>query len=385
MNILIVGGMFPPMRTGTAFYTQNLAYALSSRGHRVTIVTLGKSLSHAIEGGLDVYRLPAFRLPMKGFFKHFQLCSAFPANWSHLVKIGRLKQADVLLLVNQYLDIAFPAAWAATRLRVPLVCSVGTQLQSLNPRRHLALNILDRLICGQFVFPFCSRIVAWDCQIRQYLQEVHGSAVTDKTVIVNYGVNGDAESLLTRAKDYTYKGIILGVGAVSEQRSFVPLVRAFAFLAPEFPGLRLRIVGHVYYEESIRVAKELGVNDRTEFVGELSHDSVLYEMGATDLLYSSLTGKYTGLGTATIEAMLLAVPTVANVPLDLIGKENLVDGLHLMQSLDNSPAEIAARIRPLLKDEALRRKIGLAGRDFVKRHLNWDVVAEDMENVLAVG
>ena len=156
MNILVVGGMFHPMRTGTAFYMQNIALALQKRGHRITVVTLGKTFSHETEAGLDVYRLPAVKLPMAGFFKHFQLCAMNPLNWLRLTRIGREARADAVLLVNHYLDIAFPAAFAARRLHIPLVCSVGTQLQSLNPRRDRILNVLDRLICGRLVFPSCA-------------------------------------------------------------------------------------------------------------------------------------------------------------------------------------------------------------------------------------
>ena len=173
------------------------------------------------------------------------------------------------------------------------------------------------------------------------------------------------------------------MGAVSEQRSFVPLVRAFARLAGDFPDLRLRIVGHVYYDEARRAAVELGVADRTEFLGELPHERVLEEMQGADLLYSSLTGKYVGLGTATIEAMLLAVPAVVNTPLNLLGTGGLVDGVHLVQSPDLDPEGIASRIRSLLTDAALRRKVGEGGRQFVRQHLNWEVVARDMEALLA--
>lgn len=381
MNILVVGGMFPPMRTGTAFYTHNLAQALAARGHHITVVTLGSDIKNE-PGGLDVRRLPALRVPIAGFFKHFQLCSLRPGTWLQLTRVANETASDAILLVNHYLDIAFPAALAAHRRRIPLVCSVGTQLQSLNKRRDRLLNALDRLICGRLIFPFCDSVVAWDTQIRKYLSDVHGEPVIHKTVIVNYGVNGNISDFLLHKHDYRFKGVILGVGAVSEQRSFVPLVRAFAILASDFPQMQLRIVGHVYYDEAMRVAAELGVADRTVFVGELPHEGVLKEMCGADALYSSLTGKYVGLGTATIEAMLLGVPTVANTPLDLLGKEPLVEGVHLIHLPNTEPEEICEQIRRLLNDEALRQRVGVGGREFVRQHLNWEVVARDMEKVL---
>ena len=381
MKILVVGGMFPPMRTGTAFYTRNLALALQRHGHHVEVVTLGNAGTD-IEDGLTVHRLAAISLPLAGFFKHYRLCAWNPANWWRLYRIARCSGAEAFLLVNHYLDIAFPARFAAWLNRIPLVCSVGTQLQSLNPRRDRILNFLDRLVCGLFVFPGCTRIVAWDTQIRQYLQDVQGKGILRKVVIVNYGVNGDPDRLLNSQHNYETDEVILCVGAVSEQRSFLPLVQAFAQLAPRYPRLRLRIVGHIYYDAAPRLAAELGLAGRVEFMGEMPHEQVIDQMKRATLFYSSLTGKYVGLGTATIEAMLLSLPTVVNTPLELLGTGMLVDRQHLIQSTSGDPAEIAARLELLLTDIDLRRRVGEGGRMFVKQHLNWNVVAQQMTKVL---
>jgi len=383
MKIILIGGMFPPMQTGTAFYMLNLARKLQQHGHHVEIITLGEKEGKEEEQGLTVHRLPAFRLPMKGFFKHFKIASFYPGNWSKTHRIVRHSGAEVILLVNHYLDIAFPAILAARRERIPLVCSIGTQLQSLNPRRNKILNLLDRMIVGSFVLPFCDRIIAWDMQIRQYLLDVQGAKIDRKIDIVNYGVNGEPERLLAHRHDYTRTEYIICVGAVSEQRSFVPLVRAFALLTSRYPNLKLRIIGHVYYDAAIRLAADLGVAERVEFPGEMPHDQVLTALGGATLFYSSLTGQYVGMGTATIEAMLLGVPTVVNTPLDLFGTHILGDYQHVVQSSNNDPVAIAARLADLLQDVALRERVGSGGRDFVANYLNWDLVACDIVEVLS--
>jgi len=381
VRILVAGGMFPPMQTGTAFYTRNLALALQHHGHEVEVITLG-SPGLSQEDGLKVHRLSAFTMPLAGFFKHFRLCAWNPVNWWRFSKIAKSSKAEVILLVNHYLDIAFLSRFAAGKNRIPLVCSVGTQLQSLNPRRNRILNFLDRLFCGFLVFPGCTRIVAWDTQIRQYLQDVQGNSILRKVVIVNYGVNGDPSSLLARQHNYNNDEVILGVGAVSEQRSFVPLVKAFAQLAPKYPKLRLRIIGHVYYGEAPRLVAELGLSERVEFYGELPHDQVIEHMQQATMFYSSLTGQYVGLGTATIEAMLLGLPTVVNTPLDLLGTGVMVDKEDLVQCTSVDPEKIAERLNLLLSDTALRQRVGQGGRNFVQRYLNWDVVAREMAQVL---
>ncbi len=43
---------------------------------------------------------------------------------------------------------------------------------------------------------------------------------------------------------------------------------------------------------------------------------------------------------------------------------------------------IAQKIRTLLDDDALREKLGRGRHEFVRRHLNWNQVGQDMEALL---
>ncbi len=386
MKILIVSGMFPPIKTGTAFYARNLALALEARGHEITVAALETQfpeVDNAIAGsGITLHRLPTAVLPLAGFFKHFQLCAWNPRTWSKMRRIAQNCDADVVLLINHYLDIAFPAIFAARSIRAPLVCSVGTQLQSLNPRRNRILNILDWAICGRLIFPFCKKLIAWDQQIQTYLEDVQGLGIRRKIEIVNYGANGDIDALAQRPHVYGPARVILGVGAISEQRSFVPLVTAFASIAEAHPDLTLRLIGHEYFDAARRLVVEKGLEDRVIFLGEQPHDVVLSEMENADLFYSSLTGKYVGLGTATIEAMLLGLPTMANVPLNLLGRHLLEDNVHLFQATSTDPRDIAERLTHILADTPLRKRVGQGGRQFVHTNMNWSGVARDMEAAL---
>lgn len=379
MNIMLVTAMFPPIRTGTAFYSLNLATHLAQRGNCVTVVTIpGDDLAVPFV----VARLAALHFPLKNYFKHLRFTSCFPQNYFRMYELARRSRAEVILLVNHYLDIAFPAILASRLCRIPLVCSVGTELQSANPGRDRILNVLDKAICGTAVFPFCHRVIAWDTEILRYLSEIQGAVVTEKTSIVNFGVNGDPAVFRQHTHDYTRRGQLLGVGAVTEQRDFIPLVRAFQVIAREFPDQRLKIVGHVYHPAARDLVRELGLDGRVTFTGELPHDQVLAEMRASDAYFVSLSGRYLGLGMATVESMLLGVPTIANVPADLLGHAVLSDGEHIILTEGRQPLEVAYKIRQLLMSQSLRERVGSGGRQFITDHLNWATVAEQMENLL---
>lgn len=379
MNILIVTAMYPPIQTGTSFYSRNLAAALQAQGHKVAVMTLKNAeLQEPDCDGFPVRRLPAIHFPVKNYFKHFRMASFFPQNYWALFREAKRWQADIIFLVNHYLDIAFLAVATAIARRTPLICSIGTQLQSTNPRRDKLLNVLDRLICGRLIFPFCDRIVSWDSQIHQYLADVHGEPATRKSVIVPYGINGDAACFLEHAHDYRLHNQILGVGAVIEQRNFLFLVRLFQAVAHDFPDLRLKIIGHVYFDAAVRLATELGLANRITFAGELPHTQVVEELKQSDAYFGITTGKYTGLGTATIEAMLLGLPVFSNAPTDLLGSANLIDLQHYVYVSTDDVSLAAAKLRKILRNPELRATIGAGGRQFVAEHLNWQNVAQAM-------
>jgi len=382
MNILIVTAMFPPIRTGTSYYSRNLAAAMHARGHSITVVTLRNDGDQDDGLAFEVIRLPALHMPLRNYFKHFRISACFPGNYSSLNRIAREKKADAILLVNHYLDIAFPAIYAARRNRIPLICSVGTQLQSPNPGRHCILNFLDRLICGWMVFPFCDRIVSWDNEILRYLRDVHGEKISEKSVTINYGVNGSPDVFLRHQHDYALHQQILGVGAVIEQRDFLGLVKAFHRLAPEFPGLRLKIIGHVYHDAAPSYVAENGLGGRVVFMGEQPHGVVLDALKESDLFFASLTGRYIGLGTATIESMLMGVPTVVNAYAGLLGTAQLRSSEDVVLIDGLSPERIADSMRALLTDTGLRKRVGQGGRAFVTKHLNWEKVSVDYERLL---
>jgi glycosyltransferase involved in cell wall biosynthesis len=383
MKIIIVSAMFPPARTGTSFYTQNLAAKLTADGHEVSVVTVENDDASSESYSYKVYNLSALHVPLPGFFKHFRVCAFSPKNYSLLKKMVKESEADVILLVNHYLDIVFPAIYAARANSIPLVCSVGTQLQSSKKFRDRMLNFFDRLICGNFVFPFCDKVVAWDTQILKYLSDIQGKRVTDKTVIVNYAPNGNVEEFLIHDHNYKMHDQILGVGAVTEQRDFLPLVHAFISLAPRFPNLKLKIIGHIYNDAAVNLIHEHGLDKRVEFTGEQTHEVVLEEMKVSDLFFASLSGKYVGMGTATIEAMMLGIPVVVNAPIDLLGKVTLMDMGDFVSSNGLTCEQIAERMSKLLHQEELRSTIGQNGRKFVSNHMNWNVVSKDMTQVLS--
>ena len=103
MKICIMSGMYPPIRTGTSFYTANLSNALKKAGHQVSVICLQSD--EPVQDEDDVTRLPALKIPLY-FFKHFRIVSCYPGNYLRVWRILKKNAPDAIILVNQYLDIA---------------------------------------------------------------------------------------------------------------------------------------------------------------------------------------------------------------------------------------------------------------------------------------
>src|SRR3989442_969073 len=109
MKILLVTAMFPPIATGTSYYAMNLAKILADRKHRVEVVTVKNRHLPEEKYPFPVHRLSAIHLPLKSFFMHFFIAALFPWNYIRLKRIAKRSEAEVILLINHYLDIAFTA------------------------------------------------------------------------------------------------------------------------------------------------------------------------------------------------------------------------------------------------------------------------------------
>jgi len=377
MNILIVTAMFPPIRTGTSYYSKNLATTFHNQGHNVILATVQNNVELQETYPYKVYRIKAIHFNAKNFFKHLSFSSVFLSNYRFLEKIAATNNIDTILLVNHYLDIAFPAIYTSKKLKIPLYISVGTQIQSLNPFTNKVLRMLDRIICGRLIFPFCQNIISWDNEIERYIKEVQRKNIYKKSVIIPFGVNGNIEEFRNYAHDYTKTNQIIGIGAIINQRDYLFNLRVFKELLTDFPKLKFKIIGHIYIQSPLKLANELGIDDKVEFCKEMPHEQVILELKNSTIHWMMLSGEYVGLGTATIEAMSLGIPCISNVPENLFGKSLLKDMTNYIFTEGKDYIEIKDKIKKLLLNDKLMKDIGLAGREFVKNNLNWDYVGTE--------
>lgn len=158
---------------------------------------------------------------------------------------------------------------------------------------------------------------------------------------------------------------------------------AFASVAPVFPRARLELVGDGPLMPALRAqTARLGIADRVDFPGFLNPGAARKRLHAAQVfLHPSRTtadGNREGVPNAMLEAMASGLPVIAThhggIP------EAVTDGESGLLVAENDAAALAAALRRLLEDTALRGRLAAGGRTSVERTFARDAQIEKLES-----
>ena len=158
------------------------------------------------------------------------------------------------------------------------------------------------------------------------------------------------------------RGPLVGtVAALRPEKNLARLLRATKQLHDEGLALRLAIIGDGPERPKLEaMARELGIGHAMRFTGGVQDPSAAYR----DLDIFALSSDTEQMPLSVLEAMATGLPvaatTVGDVP-SMVATEN-----HNFLGA-RSDASLAAALRPLLQDAALRRRVGAANRIKVMR------------------
>lgn len=191
-----------------------------------------------------------------------------------------------------------------------------------------------------------------------------------RTVVHYLGV--DVEAILP-ATARSATPTIIHIARLVEKKGTRHLIAAFAQLHRRCPDAVLLIVGEGPLEGALRAqAAELAVDHAVRFFGALPHSQALELLSRSWILsLPSVTdhlGELEGLGMVLLEAAACAVPVVATwhngIP------EVVVDGVTGSLVAEHDEQKLAARLLELIRDEALRDRMGRAARSRAEQHFD---------------
>lgn len=190
-------------------------------------------------------------------------------------------------------------------------------------------------------------------------------------------------------KKYNLKSndqIILFVGGLDRAHYFKGvdvLLRAVADLRLKIKDFKLLIVGdgdlRPIYE---KLAKDLGIEERVIFVGEIASKELPDYYNLADIFVLPSTTMSEAFGLVSLEAMACAKPIIVS---DLPGPRTLVqenkNGL-LVKPRD--VGDLAEKIKFLLENKELAKEWGRVGRKIVEEKYLWPIVVQKLDQIYKI-
>lgn len=161
---------------------------------------------------------------------------------------------------------------------------------------------------------------------------------------------------------------------VGKKRPF-DFLRTVSVLKKEYPSLKATMVGgctsDYLYDDVLKWIESHDLSRNVSVVSPVSQSelSILYSSSKVLLLPSISEG----LSKATLEAMACGIPVVAT---DILGNKDIsVDGRTGYLVKVKNPHDMAEKVKILLNDDSLRKRMGAYGARTVAKNYTWNIVS----------
>lgn len=209
-------------------------------------------------------------------------------------------------------------------------------------------------------------------EIKKYLK------IDKKINIVPFGINTSIFAPKNKEQKNKKELIIGIVKSLEEIYGIEYLIRAFKILTEQNKQLKLVIYGEGKLKQSLKnLTKELKIEHHVEFKGYISNSLVPEVLNKIDIFVVPSNSE--SFGVSAVEAMACGIPVVAS---DADGFNEIIENGKTGYIVPKrNEKELAKKIDLLVKDEALRNKIGKQGRIKVKSTYEWEKNVDKMVEI----
>lgn len=172
--------------------------------------------------------------------------------------------------------------------------------------------------------------------------------------------------------------VIITTSRLVHKNAIDILIKSIAEIRPKFPNIKCLLLGIGKDEQMLKdLQKNLGLEKEVIFIGEVPHREVPRYLKIADIFVRASRSE--GMGNSFIEAMASGLPIigtdVGGIPDFLRERET-----GLFTKVDD-PKDLAEKILLLLRDENLRQKLILQGKNLAINHYSWDKIAQRLGEV----
>lgn len=292
---------------------------------------------------------------------------------SWFVSLLHEMQPDVIYLHHEpYAAATFQVYWAnklSTRCSIGFYSAQNILKSYPLPFRQMEQTILDN---SQFAFPVSHSVA----QVLQHKGYQNSLTVLPLGVdLTTYYPVSDASLLATQLRTNPNQILIGYLGRITEEKGLKTLLQALQQI--QSLNWKLVVVGAGAYEaEFDSMAQQLQLSDRIERVGFVPHIEAPRYLSAFDLLVLPSETRQNWkeqFGRVVIEAIACGTPVVGSdsgeIPFLL---KSTGGGIIFPEA---QPAQLAARLRNLIQDAALRTQLVVQGQKVVKAHYTNTAIA----------
>jgi L-malate glycosyltransferase len=196
--------------------------------------------------------------------------------------------------------------------------------------------------------------------------------------VIPYGV--DLQAFQPQPRGTRERVVVGAASRLSPEKGFEYLMRAIASLRARGIDVAVRLAGDGPSHGELEVlARELGIAEHAEVVGEIAHVDVPAFLQGLDIFAMPSTAE--GFGVSAVEASAMALPAVAS---EIHGIPDVVlDGQTGILVPPRDVPTLADAIERLARNPAMREGMGRAGRAYVEREYRWQDNAALMEHLYA--
>jgi len=302
------------------------------------------------------------------FDKFWLLIFGWFAAWRELKK----RRGKIVFWVMDFSFGAAPAGFLTILYpKTPLVFTIqyGYGDERVARGRLGFMNLAFRLILTQA--DYVTAISSYLLNLCKHYGYIGGG------VVLHNGV--DIEKFSTAQKENRKKpNTIITVGRLVPKNSVDILIKAIAELKKYISDITLHIVGDGSERQNLEeLSHELGLDGAVKFFGEAAYDDVPKYLAEADVF--ARTSRSEGMGNAFVEALAAGVPIIGT-PIGGI-LDIIKDGETGLFVKVSDSRDLAEKIKILLADQALARKIIENGRKMVEERFSWDKIAQNYAEI----
>jgi glycosyltransferase involved in cell wall biosynthesis len=224
------------------------------------------------------------------------------------------------------------------------------------------------------VFKKARKVITVSNKLKKIAQNNIG--FDEKIIVIGNGVsvnNQIKDKNRIKTKNYLNQKTILSVSNLITLKGIDFNLKAFALLINKYSNLKYQIIGDGPEKNRLlKLATDLGINERVEFLGKLAHKEVIKYMEKADIF--SLPSWNEGFGVVYIEAMVQGKPVIGCRG---EGIEDFVE--HGKTGMLVEPKDVDSLVQTidyLLSNPDEARAIGERARKLVLENYTWGKNAE---------